>query len=375
MNQQIKAIETVYNGYRFRSRLEARWAVFFDTLGIKYEYEKEGYDLGEAGWYLPDFWLPDLECWVEIKGQHPTRDEQTKLAVLTEQRQDSVGVIRSTTPDVVANEGYGYWSGKFAGWQTFAQCLGCDAVGMMILSEQSKTVLFRMRCACDRTLFGITPDTPELQAACAAARQARFEHGETPTIANRLQNVDGSMSMKKVLRTSKPSSRSKRSKHPGRIVMPEEWWSEPETDLNPGDKVEHRLFGCGVVQRKQYNTVEVLFDDGERRTLDAQYARLKWTGYLGLSLRDYLTYWSQDTRPPDLTPEQHERDRRDAEHRLRSIELKERMAALDSRQRDVEKSGDREALHAVLVEKQALLAERRELDEAHAPRKRHPRRL
>jgi len=40
---EIKAIETVYNGYKFRSRLEARWAVFFDALGIEYEYEKEGF--------------------------------------------------------------------------------------------------------------------------------------------------------------------------------------------------------------------------------------------------------------------------------------------------------------------------------------------
>jgi hypothetical protein len=63
----IKAIETAYNGYRFRSRLEARWAVFFDTLGVRYEYEKQGFDLGEAGYYLPDFWLPEEKFWVEIK--------------------------------------------------------------------------------------------------------------------------------------------------------------------------------------------------------------------------------------------------------------------------------------------------------------------
>lgn len=63
----IKAIETRYKGYRFRSRLEARWAVFFDELGVRYEYEKEGYDLGELGWYLPDFWLPELRTWFEIK--------------------------------------------------------------------------------------------------------------------------------------------------------------------------------------------------------------------------------------------------------------------------------------------------------------------
>lgn len=50
----IKAIETEYNGYRFRSRLEARWAVFFDALGVKYEYEPDGYET-EYGKYLPDF--------------------------------------------------------------------------------------------------------------------------------------------------------------------------------------------------------------------------------------------------------------------------------------------------------------------------------
>ncbi len=31
---EIKAIETRYKGYRFRSRLEARWAVFFDALSV-----------------------------------------------------------------------------------------------------------------------------------------------------------------------------------------------------------------------------------------------------------------------------------------------------------------------------------------------------
>lgn len=62
----IKPIETRYKGYRFRSRLEARWAVFFDALGIKYEYEPQGWDL-DGKWYLPDFWLPEQMCFLEIK--------------------------------------------------------------------------------------------------------------------------------------------------------------------------------------------------------------------------------------------------------------------------------------------------------------------
>lgn len=65
-----RAIETRYGGCHFRSRLEARWAVFFDTAGIAWDYEPEGYDL-QSGPYLPDFRIQprvDLApAWLEIK--------------------------------------------------------------------------------------------------------------------------------------------------------------------------------------------------------------------------------------------------------------------------------------------------------------------
>ena len=79
----IKPIETVYNGYRFRSRLEARWAVFFDTAGIAYEYEKEGFVLSDGTKYLPDFWLPQFECFFEVKGEYPTSNEKEKARLLS----------------------------------------------------------------------------------------------------------------------------------------------------------------------------------------------------------------------------------------------------------------------------------------------------
>lgn len=63
----MKAIETYYNGYRFRSRLEARWAVFFDEAGLSYEYEPEGFHLDNGAQYLPDFYLPLYKCYVEVK--------------------------------------------------------------------------------------------------------------------------------------------------------------------------------------------------------------------------------------------------------------------------------------------------------------------
>ena len=77
---EVKPIETFYNGYRFRSRLEARWAVFFDAAGIKYEYESEGYEFdGER--YLPDFYLPDFDIHAEVKGNRPNVDKDIAKCV------------------------------------------------------------------------------------------------------------------------------------------------------------------------------------------------------------------------------------------------------------------------------------------------------
>lgn len=59
----MKGIPTLYNGVQFRSRLEARWAAFFDYLDLRWEYEP--FDLD--GW-IPDFMLSGKNnVLVEIK--------------------------------------------------------------------------------------------------------------------------------------------------------------------------------------------------------------------------------------------------------------------------------------------------------------------
>ena len=80
--KRIKAIETQYKGYLFRSRIEARFALFFDVLGIEWEYEKEGFDCKKAGWYLPDFYLPESKWFVEIKGGSITKKDKAKINYL-----------------------------------------------------------------------------------------------------------------------------------------------------------------------------------------------------------------------------------------------------------------------------------------------------
>lgn len=79
----MRPIETNYKGFRFRSRSEARWAVFHDTIQINWRYEEQGFDL-DGTCYLPDFWVPDWNAWIEIKGPKPTPEEVDKCRLLSE---------------------------------------------------------------------------------------------------------------------------------------------------------------------------------------------------------------------------------------------------------------------------------------------------
>lgn len=83
----IKPIPTRYKGHHFRSRLEARWAVLLDHLDIEWRYEDQGYELEGSGYYLPDFWLPSVSTFLEVKPDRPScgSAEEKKFRDLAEQ--------------------------------------------------------------------------------------------------------------------------------------------------------------------------------------------------------------------------------------------------------------------------------------------------
>lgn len=62
----IQALPTPFGDHNFRSRLEARWAVLFNTLGIEFQYEPEGFQLGTDR-YIPDFYFPKVRMFAEVK--------------------------------------------------------------------------------------------------------------------------------------------------------------------------------------------------------------------------------------------------------------------------------------------------------------------
>jgi hypothetical protein len=206
----IKAIPTRYKGYHFRSRLEARWAVFFDALGLKWEYEKEGYDLGKehGGYYLPDFYLPCVSLrggkdgvFVEIKGQPPSDVEIDKCAMLALITNKPVilftGIpICQTNDNIKLDDNSGY---QFAPDpdccdgvaydinMSFFQCENCKHIKIDYW-EGNYEICPRCNNGCnDKSclkenvcVVGVCNDrTDELKKAYERARSARFEHGES----------------------------------------------------------------------------------------------------------------------------------------------------------------------------------------------------
>ena len=63
----VHALPCDYAGAHMRSRLEARWAKFFDRLGTPWKYELQRYTMEGQHAYTPDFHLADLSLIVEVK--------------------------------------------------------------------------------------------------------------------------------------------------------------------------------------------------------------------------------------------------------------------------------------------------------------------
>lgn len=81
VHAKTAAKETLYSGVTFRSRLEARWALFFDCVGWDWDYEPCLYKVARHMGYLPDFYLPGFSLWVEVKGEFfLSRESIAKIA-------------------------------------------------------------------------------------------------------------------------------------------------------------------------------------------------------------------------------------------------------------------------------------------------------
>ncbi|HAM40544.1 MAG TPA: hypothetical protein DCP69_04215 [Candidatus Omnitrophica bacterium] len=193
MTQTIKAIETVYRDHRFRSRLEARWAIALDVMGIRWEYEAEGYALGDGQWYLPDFWLSRLGVYLEVKPSIPTEKEWS----LARQLSEGAGKICLIGWDLCGDDGipclaqsplptshteYLFWPCGHCGATGLVRTLSllssieAESAGRQDESAWAFKVMGHWACTC--VDIHMTTNSMVVTKAMKAAKSARFEHGE-----------------------------------------------------------------------------------------------------------------------------------------------------------------------------------------------------
>lgn len=206
----IQAIETEYKGYRMRSRLEARWAVFFDAMKIEWKYETGGFQAEvededgtvEVVRYLPDFFLPKTKTWVEVKGSDELlAADVSKMESVIESSSPGDDLyagllILGEVPDpgefglhlhrIVRNTPGGLdfgWAFFYPGWVEVLKC--------------SRLVTFYFPCCASefpdwttQTIYmGSKRGWREVQEAHRAARSARFEFGQSGALPVNRQAV------------------------------------------------------------------------------------------------------------------------------------------------------------------------------------------
>jgi len=218
----IKAIETHWKGYRFRSRLEARWAVFFEELGWKWKYEHQGYNIG---WEQPAKWLPDFEvqipqsfgmnvhAYVEVKG-NPKFLSDGEFANTLDFGGGPPGFCDSKRHLWCGSQEL--WAGQYkpvlflgdipqnSNGTLFIPMLchskGVHAIWVAVTSSGIETIpaqmLYEMNFQGGQTVSNITSGLGcfqpkivsttlgfmEVVAALNKAKSARFEHGESPRV-------------------------------------------------------------------------------------------------------------------------------------------------------------------------------------------------
>jgi hypothetical protein len=190
--------------------------VFFDHLGVEWQYEPQGFvwdsnsqiaDSDNAYWnneqlkikggmYLPDFWLPSIETWVEVKGAKCTKEETRthfEFALVSGQRH------MTAVGDIPHGTNYGPWSddmilngGCDFNYQ-WCVCLWCGKPGIEFegrggrvcgqqTSDDASEWELKARAGCDiskpYTDKGFTSKNQKILNAYEAARSARFEHGQ-----------------------------------------------------------------------------------------------------------------------------------------------------------------------------------------------------
>ena len=266
-----KAIEVKWHGCRFRSKLEAQWAIVFECIGLEWAYEPMGYKLGNGLWYMPDFLVAGLvgvgDGWtfVEVKGKMRDIDRSKIDEFSKHYPLYVVGEVPYTDPFGSQHRAFGRDT--------------CFHSLSRIFVERSAGVIESGAIGVGRDgMPEIVPewdwngDEQATRLAFLAARYARFDHGETPEQQQEFR--DAQRRIQQLKTESKISGNERKSKMPR---LSEAWNSIQEStgtfsDIEPGGYV---LVITKVEPKERQQYARFYWDVAEGPSKDA-YAQSQW---------------------------------------------------------------------------------------------------
>lgn len=176
--KNIKPIPTIHNGVEFRSRLEARWDVFFEAIGLCCVYEPFTISNNNLS-YTPDFichfallgMSKSKDVLIEIKPKTPNRNYIEYLAKIHNPEKSNI-LICVGEPDLFQPNGY--WI-RSVGGKTDVQkgfnCVRCQDCGRFTINSYDPEYNFEVL---DCSLYhGI--ETTSNETAKFIAKTFRFD--------------------------------------------------------------------------------------------------------------------------------------------------------------------------------------------------------
>lgn len=172
----IAPIPTRHNGVLYRSRTEARWAVFFSTLEAEATYEPESFSI-DGAWYLPDFFCLRWNLYIEVKPENPTPFEMERCARLSQVTGRPVLMVCGSPS---TKTGHFFIDGEK--WPENAQiieCEGCHTIGIaegdpVNAHSYGKFYLLQHGNHESRCSSPIYPGGKHVELASSAAANERF---------------------------------------------------------------------------------------------------------------------------------------------------------------------------------------------------------
>lgn len=151
----------------------------FNNSSDKYEYEMEGFDMKECS-YLPDFYIPSIDRWFEIKGQPLTVSEVQKCEQFC-RRKDNENIkfsilIGAPKPLMLEEEDFSILGIREYTWQWPSQMYPSDT--LLLAQGLTGEEYYSRFLPAIWKVDGV--DDKLLIRAIREARSARFEFGETP---------------------------------------------------------------------------------------------------------------------------------------------------------------------------------------------------